>query len=78
MRADIPIGKIMEKHRIEARRELIDVGLLENDDSLEKLLHRPGPFIWRSYNIINREEPLITIRESFSESIYRLPAVGSS
>jgi beta-ribofuranosylaminobenzene 5'-phosphate synthase len=78
MRADIPIGKIMDKHRIEARRELIGVGLLETDESLEKLLHRSGPFIWRSYNIITREEPLITIRESFSELIYRLPTVGSS
>jgi beta-ribofuranosylaminobenzene 5'-phosphate synthase len=78
MRADIPIGRIMEKHRIEARRELIGVGLLETDEFLEKLLHQPGPFIWRSYNIITREAPLITIRESFSGSIYRLPAVGSS
>jgi beta-ribofuranosylaminobenzene 5'-phosphate synthase len=78
MKADIPIGKIMEKYQIEARRELIGIGLLDANASLEKLLHRPGPFIWRSYNIITREEPLITIRETFAESIYRLPAVGSS
>ncbi len=69
MRADIPIGRIMQKHRIEARRETLDVGCLDEDDSLESLLRRPGPYLWRTYNIITEGKPLITITESCSASL---------
>ncbi|MFZ2071928.1 MAG: chorismate pyruvate-lyase family protein [Halobacteriota archaeon] len=66
MRADIPIGKIMQKYRIEARREILDVGYLDSDISLEELLVRPPPYLWRAYNIITRGKPLITVKEYFS------------
>ena len=69
MRADIPIGRIIQKHRIEARRELMGVGLLKEDADLQGLLRQRGPYIWRSYRIITRGKPLITIRESFSTSL---------
>ncbi len=69
MSADIPIGKIMQKYRVEARRELIDVGYLDSDSRLEELLARPPPYLWRAYNIITRDKPLITIREYFSISL---------
>ena len=65
MRADIPIGKIMQRHRIEARREILDVGYLESDRQLEVLLARPGPYLWRVYNIITHGKPLITVKECF-------------
>jgi beta-ribofuranosylaminobenzene 5'-phosphate synthase len=65
MRADIPIGKIMQRHRIEARREILDVGYLESDRQLELLLACPGPYLWRVYNIITHGKPLITVRECF-------------
>ncbi len=65
MRADIPIGKIMQRHRIEARREIQDVGYLESNRRLEVLLARPGPYLWRVYNIITDGKPLITVKECF-------------
>ncbi len=69
MRADIPIGKIMQKHRIEARREILDVGYLSSDRRLEELLARPGPYLWRTYNIITQGKPLITVKEYFPASL---------
>jgi beta-ribofuranosylaminobenzene 5'-phosphate synthase len=78
MRADIPIGKILQKYRIESRRELIDMGLIERDERLRELLRCKGPYIWRSYNIITRDLPLITIRESLPTSLYLQPEAESS
>ena len=69
MRADIPIGKIMQRHRIEARREILDVGYLSSDRHLEELLACPGPYLWRTYNIITQGKPLITVKEYFSASL---------
>jgi len=69
MRADIPIGKIMQRHRIEARREILDVGYLSSYSRLEDLLARPGPYLWRTYNIITQGKPLITVKEYFSVSL---------
>jgi len=67
---DIPIGKIMRAHRIEARREMLEVGYLESDPVLEDLLRVSGPYIWRRYNIITRGKPLITIRESLPVRLF--------
>jgi beta-ribofuranosylaminobenzene 5'-phosphate synthase len=69
MRADIPIGKIMQRHRIEARREIPAVGYLESDRRLEALLARPGPYLWRTYTIITHGKPLITVNEYFPISL---------
>ena len=66
MKADIPIGKIMQRHRIEARREILDVGYLSSDRRLEERLACPGPYLWRTYNIITHGKPLITVKEYFS------------
>lgn len=63
MRADIPIGKIMRKHRIESRRVILEIGVKEQDGLLSKVLRCSGPFLWRSYNIIAGEKPLITVSE---------------
>lgn len=68
MRADIPIGKILQRYRIEARREIIDVGYLSSDRHLEELLACPGPYLWRTYNIITQGKPLIMVKEYFSAS----------
>jgi beta-ribofuranosylaminobenzene 5'-phosphate synthase len=69
MRADIPIGKIMQKHKIEARREIMDVGYLSSDRHLEDILARSGPYLWRTYNIITQRKPLITVKEYFPVSL---------
>ncbi|KAF5430514.1 beta-ribofuranosylaminobenzene 5'-phosphate synthase [Candidatus Methanophagaceae archaeon] len=72
IRANNPIGNIMQKYRIEARREIIDVGYLDKDQNLEELLACPPPYLWRVYNIITQGKPLITIKEFFSTSFQTL------
>ncbi len=52
MKADVPIGKLLLKHKIEARRELLDARI-------------EGGKVKRTYNIINKEEVLMRIRETF-------------
>jgi beta-ribofuranosylaminobenzene 5'-phosphate synthase len=52
MKADVPIGKLLIKHGIEARRELLDVWVENNR-------------VKRLYNIINNGETLMRIEEEF-------------
>jgi len=67
MRADIPIGRIMQMHRIEARRELDDVRVCRAGTAISDVLgiFRHEPLLSRRYRIITGGEPLITIRETF-------------
>jgi len=67
MRADIPIGRIMQMHRIEARRELDDVRACRADTAISGALgiFRHEPLLSRRYRIITGEQPLIAIRETF-------------
>ena len=53
MRADVPIGKLLIKHNIEARRELLDVKIVDNK-------------IVRYYNIVNKGKILIRIEETIN------------
>ncbi len=73
MRADIPIGKIMKKHNIEARRE-IRWSRVENADSklAEELGINDKRVISRNYNIIHRGKILINITEFFPVERFRL------
>ncbi|WP_456329597.1 chorismate pyruvate-lyase family protein [Archaeoglobus sp.] len=73
MRADIPIGKIMKKHNIEARRE-IRWSRVENADSklAEELGINDKRVISRNYNIIHRGKVLINITEFFPVERFRL------
>lgn len=65
MRADIPIGKILKKHNIEARRE-INWGKVVVDEELAKEFLVSKPLILvRNYNIIHRGQILINITEFF-------------
>ncbi|QSZ67956.1 DUF98 domain-containing protein [Methanofollis aquaemaris] len=67
MRADIPIGRIMQMHRIEARRELDDVRVCRADTGISGVfeIFRHEPLLSRRYQIITGGAPLITIRETF-------------
>ena len=53
MKADVPIGKLLEKHHIEVRRELVKVWI-ENGN------------VRRTYNIISGGKILMRIEESLS------------
>ncbi len=67
MRADIPIGRIMQRHHIEARRELDDVRACRADPVISSTLgiFRQEPLLSRKYRIITGGKPLIAIRETF-------------
>ena len=67
MKADIPIGKIISRHRIEARREIVQAGVAPADERTAPLfaICQNEPLLSRDYRIIHRGEPLIYITERF-------------
>jgi len=73
MRADIPIGKIMKKHNIEARREIRWSRVEDADSKLaEELGITDKRVISRNYNIIHRGKVLINITEFFPLERFRV------
>ncbi len=67
MKADIPIGRIISRHRIEARREILNARVIPATDEMGKIfaLCRNEPILSRQYQIIHAEKPLIFIEERF-------------
>jgi len=67
MKADIPIGKIIRHHRIEARREILNarVDFAGDEASRTFSICRNEPLLCRQYRIIHNNEPLIFIEEQF-------------
>jgi len=67
MRADIPIGKIISRHKIEARREILAARVTSADDTTGPLFSvcKNEPLLSRDYRIIHKREPLIFITEQF-------------
>ncbi|MHC1627098.1 MAG: beta-ribofuranosylaminobenzene 5'-phosphate synthase [Methanoculleaceae archaeon] len=73
MRADIPIGKIMKRHHIEARREVMDAWVSPADETTAGLfgICRHEPVLSRTYRIIHQGAPLMEITESFPYHRFR-------
>ena len=67
IRADIPIGVILKKHRIESRREITDTGFFEADQEHSQVFNifPRELMLSRDYKIIRHGEPLIAIKETF-------------
>ncbi|MGA2120500.1 MAG: beta-ribofuranosylaminobenzene 5'-phosphate synthase [Methanoregula sp.] len=67
MKADIPIGKIIKQHNIEARREILTARVLPATEEAGKLFSicRNEPLLSRQYQIIHGGKPLIFIEERF-------------
>jgi len=67
MKADIPIGKIISRHHIEARREILDARVTPAPENVRGIfsLCRNEPLLSRQYRIIHRNQPLIFIEEQF-------------
>ena len=67
MRADIPIGKIIERHHIEARREILAARVTPAKDDVRGIfpICKNEPLLSREYRIIHGGEPLIFIEEQF-------------
>jgi chorismate-pyruvate lyase len=71
IKADIPIGRILKKYNIEARREIKTVGVEKPTDELIKIFNTNSWMLTRTYNIIHNKEILIRIKESFPYDLFR-------
>ena len=67
MKADIPIGRIIQNHRIEARREILNAWVSPASEEAGRIfsLCSHEPLLSRQYRIIHNGEPLIFIEEQF-------------
>jgi len=70
---DIPIGKILVKHKLETRREVTSIELLKSDEMLKEAfkINSGEMMLSRFYNIIHEAEILIRINEVFPLSSFR-------
>jgi len=62
MKADIPIGKIIKKHRLEVRREILWSDIRD--------VNEMGMCLVRNYNIFHKGKVLINITEQFPLSAF--------
>lgn len=67
MKADIPIGRIISRHHIEARREILSACVTPATDEMGRVfaICKNEPVLSRQYRIIHAEKPLILIEERF-------------
>lgn len=67
MLADIPIGKIMQKHKMETRREITDAEVLRADTRFSRTfgIFKDEALLSRDYRIIHHNRPIIKINEVF-------------
>jgi beta-ribofuranosylaminobenzene 5'-phosphate synthase len=67
MKADIPIGKIIRQHHIEARREILNACVIPATDETSRVfaICKNEPVLSRQYQIIHEKKPLIFIEEHF-------------
>jgi len=67
MKADIPIGRILAKYRMESRREILEMNVRPSDAPMRERfgLGVDLPFLSRKYRIYHQNHPLICIEESF-------------
>ena len=67
MKADVPIGRIIQNHRIEARREILNTRVSPASEETGRIfsLCSKEPLLSRQYRIIHEGKPLIFIEEQF-------------
>jgi beta-ribofuranosylaminobenzene 5'-phosphate synthase len=67
IRADIPIGVILKRHKIESRRDITGTGVSQADREIASVFNifPRETMLSRNYTIIRHGEPLIAIRETF-------------
>ncbi|MDD1683230.1 MAG: chorismate pyruvate-lyase family protein [Methanoregula sp.] len=67
MKADIPIGRIIRQHHIEARREILNARVLPATEDASRVfaICKNEPVLSRQYQIIHADKPLIFIEEQF-------------
>ena len=74
MKADIPIGKILKKYNIEARREIRWKRIAKADKRIAKDLEieEGSTVLIRNYNIIHKGEILMNITEFFPADRFKI------
>ncbi len=67
MKADIPIGRIIQQHHIEARREILSAWAIPATEETSRIFSicKNEPVLARQYQIIHAGKPLIFIEEQF-------------
>jgi beta-ribofuranosylaminobenzene 5'-phosphate synthase len=67
MKADIPIGRIISQHHIEARREILSARVIPATEEMGRVfaICKNEPVLSRQYQIIHADKPLIFIEEQF-------------
>ena len=70
-RADIPIGRILKNHNVESRREIKNIYVEKPNEILQKLYGTTEDFLSREYVIIQNNEILMWIKESFPNSYFK-------
>lgn len=68
---DIPIGRIIKNYKLETRREIGKIKVVEPDDKLKKIYNTDELFLTRDYDIIHNNEKFMWIQESFPISYFR-------
>ncbi|MEN6342782.1 MAG: beta-ribofuranosylaminobenzene 5'-phosphate synthase [Methanospirillum sp.] len=70
--ADIPIGRILLRHRMETRRELSEIGVVPAGGMLGRTfaLAADAPVLCRRYTIVHGGKPLISIEERFPAAMW--------
>lgn len=71
IRADIPIGRILRKHKIESRREIKSVYSEKPSPEIGEIFNTDSVMLARTYNIIHHDEILIWLMETFPYSNFR-------
>ena len=71
MKADVPIGNIMQERKIESRREIEKIEMIFNDE-FNEIFDVPYhvPMLSRTYNIISNNMVLIRITETFPSTSF--------
>jgi beta-ribofuranosylaminobenzene 5'-phosphate synthase len=65
LKTDIPIGKILRRHKLETHREIREIGLKQDDKIAGILNLNKDKILFRSYVIIQKNVPLMKIEEYF-------------
>ena len=60
IRADIPIGRILRKHKLETRRDILNIGMKKGEGIFNNV-----PVLSREYYIIHGGRVLMWINEQF-------------
>ena len=76
MKADIPIGRIMNQRKIESRREIRRIEIVCNEEVSELFgVAQNVPLLSRTYDIISHDTVLIRITETFPSTSFALTAM---